>query len=679
VRELCRDVDAAVVDPRGIRISGGRIRGVLDLSHMTVTCPLSFEGTAFDEQPVMDRSRIPTLGFIGCELPGLSARDAQIDHEFTARRSLVGGSVDLSGIGAGSVVWSGASITVGDGVALSLDRAEVRGSVFLDEVFQATGELWLRDARIKGRLQCSGTITNRKAILENRGAIAVSLEGAEVGGGVFLGRGGEEFRATGVVRMIEIRITGQLSCEGATLGGATLENGDRIALWLDGAQVDGSVYLNGAFRAEGEVRMLGARITGPLDCRGATIENIGRSALELSRAEVAGGVYLDPDSHGKAFQATGEVRMEGARIDGPLSCRGATLDHAGKDVLVLDKAEVGGVFLELARLSGEVRMDETRIMGPLRCRGATIDNAGKRALVLDRAEVAGGVLLDADDDGVAFRAKGDVRMREAHIMGTLSCSGATLLNQGADALSLERARIDGSFRFRDVTVRGGVNLRHARAATLEDDLDSETRGSWAGATPLVLDGFVYEPFGPSSPSNVSAAQGDSWERSARREWLQSTTQFEPRAWSQLASVYRAQGRDGDAASTLIAMHNEPLRRRELSPRRSPHRWAGRWILRVTIGHGYRPWYALGWAAVVISAFAVIVWKSSEHFEPAKTGVGTRPQPILYAIDVFLPIVDVFQSDWRATGWASWVTFVVVLLGWALTTLFVAGFTRIVRT
>jgi hypothetical protein len=683
VRELCRDVDRVVVDPRGIRISGGRIRDVLDLRYMTVTCPVCFEGTVFEKGPVMDRIRIPALGFLGCELAGLSVRDAQIDYEFTARRSRVDGMVDLTGVRAGSVVCSGASITVADGVALSLDEAEVQGSVFLDEdeksqmVFQATGGVWLPGARIKGRLQCGGAIENRGAV-GDREAIALLLDGAEVAGGVFLipsRREGsvpsrrEGFRAVGAVRMIETRITGQLNCECAileslTLENAPLENDDRIALLLDGAQVDGSVYLNGTFQAKGEVRMLGARITGALDCRGATIANKGGSALDLSRAEVAGGVYLDPNRDDQAFRATGEVRMEAARIKGPLSCRGATLERAGQDVLVLDKAEVGGVFLERVTWSKAFEVEW----------------------------------------GKAFEASGEVRMQEAWITGPLRCRGAKLLNKGGIALSLERARIDGSFQFRDVTVRGNVNLRHARAATLEDDLpptrarcggrggrawlrrvrlrlrrprrpvarlNSKTGGSWAGAEGLVLDGFVHEAGGG----------GSNWEVDARSEWLQRTTDPEPRAWSQLASVYRTQGRDGDAASTLIAMHNDSLRRRKLSELgwAGRFRWAGRWILRVTVGHGYRPWYALFWAALVIGAFAVVVWTASEHFEPAKQGVHGHPQPLLYATDVFLPIVDVFQSDWRATGWASWVTFVVVLLGWALTTLFVAGFTRIVRT
>jgi hypothetical protein len=71
---------------------------------------------------------------------------------------------------------------------------------------------------------------------------------------------------------------------------------------------------------------------------------------------------------------------------------------------------------------------------------------------------------------------------------------------------------------------------------------------------------------------------------------------------------------------------------------------------------------------------------SAEFVPAKPGVTGSPQPIAFAADTFLPIVDVGEAaDWTPTGWMGWVDWSVILLGWALTTIFVAGFTRIVRT
>ena len=108
-------------------------------------------------------------------------------------------------------------------------------------------------------------------------------------------------------------------------------------------------------------------------------------------------------------------------------------------------------------------------------------------------------------------------------------------------------------------------------------------------------------------------------------------------------------------------------------------WLGHQILRLTIGHGYRSWLAGVWAIAVIALFALVVWRAPEHFVP-DAGVEGAPQPVAYAADTFLPIVDLGEaSRWLANGWVAWVEWSVILVGWALTTIFVAGFTRLVRS
>lgn len=83
--------------------------------------------------------------------------------------------------------------------------------------------------------------------------------------------------------------------------------------------------------------------------------------------------------------------------------------------------------------------------------------------------------------------------------------------------------------------------------------------------------------------------------------------------------------------------------------------------------------------VVIALFALVVWRAPGNFD-ADTGVDGAPQPVAYAADTFLPIVDLGEaSRWLATGWVEWVEWGVILVGWALTTIFVAGFTRVVRS
>jgi hypothetical protein len=80
------------------------------------------------------------------------------------------------------------------------------------------------------------------------------------------------------------------------------------------------------------------------------------------------------------------------------------------------------------------------------------------------------------------------------------------------------------------------------------------------------------------------------------------------------------------------MHNDRVKRAGLPLYR---RW-GRQVLRVTVGHGYRPGLAGIWAAAIIAAFALVVWKWSGMFIPETEGVRGSPQPVAYAADTFPP-------------------------------------------
>jgi hypothetical protein len=502
IRRLCVAPESKTVDPRGIRIKHARILELLDLSLCTVPHPLGFVATTFDAIPDLSWAHLPALWIEGCSLPGLLANGIRVD-----------GDLRLGSSGVSS-------------------------------------EVQLRGAKIGGQLDCSG------GTLSNEGGDALSADGAEIDGDVFLSGG---FEATGAVRLPGARIGGQVACSGGTLSS---EGGD--ALVADGAGIGGDVFLSDGFEAIGEVRLPGARIGGQVACVGGTLSNEGGNALSADIAEIDGDVFLSD-----GFEAIGEVRLRGAKIGGQLDCTGANL--------------------------------------------------------VNRTGV----------DPIAFVARD--------------------------------ATIGGALIIRDVRVTGGVDLFRASATTLDDDLGrhDDPLGSWRGVQPLILDSFAYARFSHEAE----------WGSRFRRQWLEQSTGFQQGAWQQLIEVYRAQGRDDEATRVAIAMHNDRVKRAGLPWYR---RW-GRRVLWAVVGHGYRSWLAGIWATAIIAAFAFVVWHWSGMFVPAKQGATGSPQPVAYAADAFLPIVDLGQTDeWKPTGWVRWVDWSVILLGWSLTTLFVAGFTRIVR-
>ena len=81
------------------------------------------------------------------------------------------------------------------------------------------------------------------------------------------------------------------------------------------------------------------------------------------------------------------------------------------------------------------------------------------------------------------------------------------------------------------------------------------------------------------------------------------------------------------------------------------------------------------------AFAVMVTIGETHIQALKEAPHPEPQSFVYAADVFLPIIDFGETKyWRVDGWLEWAQWTLVIaLGWVLTTLFVAGFTLLVRS
>ena len=165
-------------------------------------------------------------------------------------------------------------------------------------------------------------------------ALSLTADRINVKGGIYLRQG---FHAHGEVRLLGAQIGGDLDCsEGwfvnplrtRTTKGGKVERvpGTGTALNADGINVKGSAFLSGEFHAQGEVRLVGAKIGGVFSCIGGGFENpppegvegSGR-ALSADGINVKGGVFLQ-----QGFHAQGEVRLPGAQIASDLSCIGGT-------------------------------------------------------------------------------------------------------------------------------------------------------------------------------------------------------------------------------------------------------------------------------------------------------------------------------------------------------------------
>ncbi len=478
-----------------------------------------------------------------------------------------------------------------------------------------------------------------------------------------------------ILRDAETRFVGFIGC---TTGPITA---DRIS-------TNGSFFLRYT-KTTGEVRLTGADIGGDLDCIGAELENCGKYAFKADRVKVSGSVFL------RVKKATGEVRLIGADIGGDLDCIGAELENCGKNAFSADGVTVkGNVFLNVKKAAGEVSSIGADIGGDLDCIGAEFENSGKNAFTADRVKVSGSVFLKVK------KATGEVRLLGADIGDDLDCTDAEFVNPGGSALTCENTLIKNRLFLTNMKpIQGRLDLLNVQAGALVDD-----ESGWPDEGKLEIDGFQY-----------GGLPGDETPKTAekRLEWirLQPEKPFKPRPYEQLAKVFRDMGCESDAKDVLIAKQEDLLRLGELDHwQRFCNRFLG-----ITLRHGYSPWRVLGFAvAVVLLGWLLFgfaydknimrptiddVYTNAEYdgAEPALFG-GPQPtalcknledyprfNPLVYSLDVFLPVVDLHQENrWlpvRDTpdGWKFrlWL-WLHIIFGWASTTLLVVYMTGLVR-
>lgn len=688
IRWLCVDFAATMlVDPRGVSILAARVVGALDLSFASIAFPLRLVSCLLNDAADLTQFRIPALDLRGSRTRQIKANGADITGAALLSRSFSAeGEVGLlcARIG-GNLDCSGGSFKNPGGNALVLESARVGAGVFLCDGFVAEGSVRLLGAEIGGNLQCHG------GYFRNPSGDALSGDRARVAGSVVFG---DRFRADGGVRLLGAQIGNSLECSGGSF--RSLKG---VALFADGANVRGDVVLGEGFVAEGEVRLRGAQIGSNFNCDGGTFKNPNGDALFAAGAKVSGDVSL-----GNGFNAEGPVRLRGAQIAGSINCGGGTFKSGSGDALSADRLNVGGsIFLrDKFSAEGEVRMLGAQIGNNLDCRGGTFKNPSGYALAADHLNAAGSVFLRR-----GFSAKGEVRLAGAQIGNNLDCRGGTF-----NSLVAIRAGIKGCLLWRGVleSEQAKINLEDASVVTIIDE-----KKSWPHSGNLKLDGLVY----------ARVAVGPTDARS-RLDWLDRQVRFTLQPYRQLADVLRTTGDNRGARYVLFEMERRHRRERDQD-------WYSRlwsWILRITIGYGLYPWWAL-WCLAILTLAGFLLFglgyvggtiTPAEHEAYTAFQVyGSPPSyypgfnALAYSFEHSFPLVNLGQKDrwapnpeppgrtpaiqWRllrqaydaevvvsvllratqSARFLQWCLWIQIVLGWILATLFAAGLAGIVRS
>ncbi|GLY51723.1 hypothetical protein Lesp01_53790 [Lentzea sp. NBRC 102530] len=377
----------------------------------------------------------------------------------------------------------------------------------------------------------------------------------------------------------------------------------------------------------GGLQIVGATITGQLDLSDVVAKKplvlrdcetehpVLLSRAQFSLLDLRGLVAPSIEACGLAVEH--HLRLSGARLTAPESI----------DALHL---RIGGsVYLDEGfHAAGTVTLSGSRVAGVLMCGGGRFE-AG---LVLVDLQIGDGIFLNEGCD-----VSGGGRHAAVRLRGT---------------------RVDGQLITREGRFSSAValDLRHVRVG-------KDLLMPFAGIDGQVqLEGLVYEGL----PRDATVD-----------EWLTllstRTLRYSAQPWSQLAAAHQAAGHERDVRRIRVAQQRDLRRRGQLS------RWGRGWHLvrGVTVGHGYRPGLALVWLAGVLAVSVGVVLTSGAVRCSVVEQVG-------YALNVATPLVkvdaarctvDVASSAGQLVLASTWL---LQVLAWAFATLFVAGFTGLVR-
>lgn len=482
----------------------------------------------------------------------------------------------------------------------------------------------------------------------------VRIRGALIVGELDLRHGAIEVPLT----MLNCTFTDAVRLEEAVTKSIDLTGSHLLRLCATGAHIRGSLTLSRAeitgggddaalllkltvdtdlictrLRCQGRLSLIGAHIGATLRFAHARLSNPGRVAINL------GGARIDSSFGFMRTTIEGHLRMPGLLVDGVLDMSKSKLSHPPVDgkyahqSITGDSIAVGGnAIFDGLTAAAQIDLTGGTFGGRLSFKAAELATAYADwpALMINVSTVARGLYI-----GDGFRSRGTVQLTGIQIGGHLD-----IYKMAPDSgpLQLYYAKVR--------TVRDGrtVHGRH-----VDGGVDS-----WPAD--VQLDGFTYEAFDPYLPANE------------RIKLLRRQPGYVAQPYEFMAAYYRELGHD--LASREILIEKERVRHQDF------HRLSrvGSVISSTALGYGYLPRRA-AFIAVAVQAAASVFYA---YDVPTAIHPGDHVvfYPVLYAADLFVPIVHFGQTDaFQSHGFAAFVAYVLPYLGWALGLAIVAGASR----
>jgi hypothetical protein len=314
---------------------------------------------------------------------------------------------------------------------------------------------------------------------------------------------GCEFDAAPVVegaQLFELSLTGSPRLPGLLGNGLRL----RRDLDLSRSHISGAHWTNASTSKRSAVWLCESEIGGRLICLDTVIDGLGDRAIQADRIRVGGAIRLLD-----GFQARGEIRLIGARINGSFDVTGAHVVASEGAINLEDAILEGSMFLidspagRRPEIRGCVYMGSVRIAGRLLIRNAIIEapaeapnaSTGHRlatsgtAIAASRLSVGGEVIL-----AERCEISGRIDMSIGEVSDVRIGAGCVLRAPRRTALDLTNSEIRADLRLdKNAVVEGTIRLAGAvihGTLALRGQLSQPERRSVVGATAVTVDGDV---------------------------------------------------------------------------------------------------------------------------------------------------------------------------------------------
>jgi len=482
------------------------------------------------------------------------------------------------------------------------------------------------------------------------------------------------------------------------LGGALLVAGEGAALEGQSLKVGGIYAVGKMLFVLGALSLPSATIRGDVSFRNARLHGVGHLSCLFDNSSIEGALAISEQTviHGGLSARRAHIRHDADLsnsviiaplcVDAPTPKPSIDLEGSRIDGSLRFNDGTGVGYLNVVHLlcDGEFSLANTKLF-------SLVDSAGLQfyALLGMDAHIRQSAFL-----GENFEAHGSVFLQRMQIDKDFSVCASHI--QGSDAddqryptLDLSWCKISGNLVFADSCILGRMDLTHADVATLSDQISGykaqlpDDGSSYA----IGLNGLVYNSLLAPDMKSIDEA-GATLESDiikARTRWLEAMPEYSSQPYVQLANILQKAGMSDAAREIVVRKKRRDLRqRREGIGKRGILNGIGNtatyvagvlfgWLFNFGLGANkaiatlflsfLSGWLvfslALERGALIIDQQAVAGSVDgnrlgailSSSVEP-DINCGDTIRPSLYALDVFIPLIDLRQESECEIGAAS---------------------------